>query len=251
MFPSLPFFQDAMEDYIIFSLDDEPPSSPPRSLLPLMLTCRRFYHLLRPSNNPRLYRRIFYRKFDTAAIARRFPPSSVDLASLFFPELKRRFLALRCIKTSDVLHPDLQDALLTAYIMVLEHDALNFRHLLDASLPALLDRYITERLHPGHNIWPVEDTCNALAVALFWHMTSQGAWSIVLHLLPFGESAPLPPPGALNGESIESRERIMDIMLPLTFAWFRVRPFPFSESPLPLFQPDRPHPAVLICRARL
>jgi hypothetical protein len=69
-------------------------------------------------------------------------------------------------------------------------------------------------------------------------MTSQGAWSIVLHLLPFGQSAPLPPSGALNGESIESRDKIMDIMLPLTFAWFRVRPFfPFSSSPLPTRSP--------------
>jgi hypothetical protein len=241
MFPPLPFFQDAMEDYIIFSIDDEPPSSPPRSLLPLMLTCRRFYNLLCPSNNPRLYRRIFYRKFDTAALSRRFPSSSIDIAAYFFPELKRRFQAMRCIRSGDVHHPQLQDALLAAYLMVLEHDALNYRHLLDAALPALLDRYINERLHRGHNLWPMEDTCNALAVALFWHMTSQGAWTIVLRFLSFGESAPLPPSGALNGESDDSRDNIMDILLPLTFAWFRVRPFR-SLSPLPFFRPDRLFP---------
>jgi hypothetical protein len=253
MFLSLPLFQDAMEDCIIFSLDDEPSPSPPRSLLPLMLTCRRFYSLLHPSNNPRLYRRIFDRKFDTAALARRFPSSSVDLAAHFYPELSRRFQAMRCIKTGDVHHPRLQDALLVAYLMVLEHDVLNYRHLLDAGLPALLDKYVAERLHRGHNLWPIEDTCNALAVALFWQMTSQGAWTIALHLLPFGESAPLPPSGALNGESNDSRDKIMDILLPLTFAWFRVRPF-LPSSPLPFFQPDRPFPptsAVLICRARL
>jgi len=65
---------------------------------------------------------------------------------------------------------------------------------------------------------------------------------IVLHLLPFGESTPLPPSDALNGESIGSRERTMDIILPLAFAWFRVRPF-LSSSPLPSFQPIVfPHP---------
>jgi hypothetical protein len=234
-FPSLPFFQDAMEDFIIFSLDDEPPSSPPRLLLPLMLTCRRFYEFLHPSNNPRLYRRIFYRKFDGASLLRRFPHPSVDDASRFFPELERRFLALRFIEAGDIHHPDLQNTLLTAYIMVLEHDALNYQHLLDVSLPAFLDRYINERLHRGHNVWPVEDTCNTLAVVLFWHMTSQGAWMIILHILPFGESAPLPPSDALNGESTDNRERMMDtILLPLAFAWFRVRPF-LSSSPLPLF----------------
>src|SRR5712691_3310271 len=93
--------------------------------------------------------------------------------------------------------------------MVLEDDSLNYQHLLDVSLPALLVRYINERLHRGHNVCPVEDTCNTLAVALFWHMTSQGPWMIVPHLLPFGESVPLLPLDALNGESIDSRERMM------------------------------------------
>src|SRR5712691_235364 len=82
--PSPPFFQDATEDCII-SLDDKPPSSPPRSLLPLMLTCCRFHQLLHPPNNHRLYRRMLYPKFDGAALARRFPHSSIGDASRFFP----------------------------------------------------------------------------------------------------------------------------------------------------------------------
>lgn len=162
-----------MEDCVIYSLDHDPPSSPPRSLLPLMLTCRLFYHLLCPANNPHLYRRIFCRKFDLAAIARRFPSSCVG-ASRFYPELKKRFRALSCIKLGDIHHPRLEDAFLAAYIMLLEHDALNYSHLVDAGLPALLDKYITDRLHRGQNEWPTEDTCNVLAVALFWHLTSQG-----------------------------------------------------------------------------
>jgi hypothetical protein len=163
-----------MEECLIYILDEEPPTSLPCLLLPFMLTCRLFYNLLHPSTNSRLYRRIFVRKFDIAALTRRLPPSSVE-AYRFFPELKRRFKALRCIRQGDVRHPHLESALAVAYIMVLEHDALNHRHLVDARLPALLDRYVVERLHGGHNVWPVEDTCNALAVALFWHMTSQGA----------------------------------------------------------------------------
>jgi hypothetical protein len=173
MSPPLLFPQHAMEDCIIYSLDHDSPSSPPRSLLPLMLTCRRFHNLLHPSNNPHLYRRIFSCKFDLAAIARRFPSSCI-IASRFYPELKKRFLALRCIRLGDIHDPHLEDTFLTTYIMLLEHDALNHRHLVDAGLPALLDKYIAERLHQGQNDWPIEDTCNVLAVALFWHMTSQG-----------------------------------------------------------------------------
>jgi hypothetical protein len=44
------------------------------------------------------------------------------------------------------------------------------------------------------------------------------------------------PSDALNGESIDSRNKVMDILQPLTFAWFRVRPFR-SLSPLPFSQP--------------
>jgi hypothetical protein len=35
------------------------------------------------------------------------------------------------------------------------------------------------------------------------------------------------PTDALNGESNDSRNKVIDILLPLTFAWFRVRPLSF------------------------
>jgi hypothetical protein len=162
-----------MEDLLIHTLDNDPPSSPPRSLLPLMLTCRRFYNLFHSTHNPCLYQRIFQRKFDTTAITRRFPLSSTK-ASLFFAELKRRLKALRFIKSGDPCHPGLQDALHVAYIMVLENDVLNHRLLLDVGLPAFLDEYIAKHLHQGDNVWPTEDASNALAVALFWHVASRG-----------------------------------------------------------------------------
>jgi hypothetical protein len=53
-------------------------------------------------------------------------------------------------------------------------DALNYCHLVDAGLPALLDKYIAECLHRGQNDWLTKDTCNV--VALFGHMTSQGVF---------------------------------------------------------------------------
>jgi hypothetical protein len=83
---------------------------------------------------------------------------------------------LRCIRLGDIRDSRLEDAFLTTYIMLLEHDTLNHCYLVDAGLPALLDKYIAERLHRGPNEWPTEDTCNVLAVALFWHMTSQGVF---------------------------------------------------------------------------
>jgi hypothetical protein len=58
--------------------------------------------------------------------------------------------------------------------MILKDDVLNHLQLLDACLPALLDKYIEERLHLGHNVWPIEDASNALVVMLFLHVASQG-----------------------------------------------------------------------------
>ncbi|KAF8266060.1 hypothetical protein EI94DRAFT_237076 [Lactarius quietus] len=197
MVPSLSLLQDLLEDIVVHSLEYDLPTSPPRALLPLMLTCRLFHNVLHPRNNARLYCRIFARKFDFCAFARRSPPT---WPFPLFPELKRRFEALRCIKQGDFHDSALQDAFLVAYIMVLEDDTLNHRYLQDAGLPALLHKYITERLRSGHNVWPVEDACNTLVVALFWHMTSQDS---------------------LNGESSESRDSVMDILHPLSFAWFR------------------------------
>ncbi|KAI0278920.1 hypothetical protein BGY98DRAFT_1096424 [Russula aff. rugulosa BPL654] len=199
MLPPLLFLQQSIEDIVIHSIDDDPLSFPPRSLLPLMLTCKLFRDLLHPSYNPHLYRRIFCRKFDIAAIARRFPSPCV-VSSRFHPELKKRFLALRRIRLGDIDHPHLEGDFLTFYTMLLEHDALNHRLLVDAGLPALLDKYMAEHLHCDRNGWPTEDTCNVLAVALFWHMTSQDT---------------------LNGESFDSRNKVVDILLPLTLAWFR------------------------------
>jgi hypothetical protein len=44
------------------------------------------------------------------------------------------------------------------------------------------------------------------------------------------------PSDTLNGESFDSRNKVVDILFPLTLAWFRVRPFR-SLSPLPFSQP--------------
>ena len=83
------------------------------------------------------------------------------------PELKERFLASRCIKLGDTHYFQPENFLLVGYIVALEHDTLSRRRLVDVGLPALLDRYIAERLQRGPNVWPIEDTRDDLAVALF------------------------------------------------------------------------------------
>jgi hypothetical protein len=119
--------------------------------------------LLHPSNKPHLYRRIFRRKFDLAAIARRFP--SCVVASRFHP-------ALCCINLGNIHHPQSEGAFLVTYIMLPEHDALSYLppcRRRPSTHPVITYKYIAERPHRGQNDWPTEDMCNVLAVALFWH----------------------------------------------------------------------------------
>lgn len=49
------------------------------------------------------------------------------------------------------------------------------------------------------------------------------------------------PSDALNGESIDSRNKVVEVLLPFSFAWFRVRRFR-SLSPLSLLPTDRASP---------
>ena len=96
-------------------------------------------------------------------------------ASSLLSQAQEVLPALHCIRHCNIDDPELEKALFLVYVMVVEHDVLNYRHLENAGPLALLKKYITECLHRGPNVWPTEDTCNVVAFALFWHMTLQGA----------------------------------------------------------------------------
>jgi len=55
---------------------------------------------------------------------------------------------------------------------------------------------------------------------------------------------PLLPSDALAGESIDSRDKVMDILFPLVFAWFRVRAFPSPFSITSTPRSDRSSPTL-------
>lgn len=150
---------------------------PAREVYAILLTNRALYARIAPSACPRLYARIFALKFDSVAPAARVADAwglrAVDVTR----EFCRRFRALRIFRRGALDDPRLHDALLTAWLMMLEDEGRNSEHLRRAGLPALLLGYLRLRIKPPtalRRAWPVEDRSLALALALFWTLTSAG-----------------------------------------------------------------------------
>lgn len=137
--------------------------------LPLMLTCRLFYDLLHPSHKAHLYRRIFFRKFDSAAVSP-LPTSSPRSLSRAQEALSRNAMhqTRRC--TPSLVGQCPRRRVHHGLRARCPQSSPHRRH-----RPARVFRQVYSRAsHRGRKVWPTEDACNVLAVTLFWHMISQG-----------------------------------------------------------------------------
>ncbi|KAI0056832.1 hypothetical protein BV25DRAFT_1920659 [Artomyces pyxidatus] len=220
MSPKLQEHQDSMEDIVLHAVADDPLERPPSVLLNLLLTCRRFYDMLNVQHNPRLYYRLFVDKFDAPAVARRLPEDAMHAANVAH-ELRGRYSALQCFRRGNLDDPQLTQAFLVAYLMLLEDDGKNMSQLLWAGLPALLEEYIVERLHVGADAsdgWPAVNKTNALVVALFWQMTTRHA---------------------IDRESEERRDRIMTVLQPYALAGFQYSFLNSGFDPVTMIGPHR------------
>jgi hypothetical protein len=159
---------------------------PPAALLAFLCVSKRINTVISRENNPRLYARIFARKFDVTAPRRRLDDINThDLAD----ELVRRCLVLQHIRRNAYPRPltpgdpddgDLREHMWTAYIMFLESDGHNARQLIEY---ARIDRFAQDfvqaggRLHDGadeNGGWVVDSEINALGTWLFW-FTDKGS----------------------------------------------------------------------------
>lgn len=126
---------------------------------------------------------VFALKFDKAAPIRRLGPLSREHVRL---EIQQRVRALQCFRRGNIHDGHLPDALLRAYLMILEDDGKNSSQLLEAGLFPLLQFYIQQRLTEGsaeNDGWPLASETNTLAVILFFLLSSQGK-SFVVFLPP-------------------------------------------------------------------
>lgn len=157
-----------------------PRPTPPAVLLHLLLTCRQLYTLLKSSNNPRLYARIFRAKFDTAAIARRFGSAAVSPHALSL-ELQKRCTILKRIRRAcelSELRPEgnnevgaahLRENLWLVYMMLLENDGRNMEPLAWADIKGYLHLHhvqemLESALEPGY---PPDSEDRALALHIY------------------------------------------------------------------------------------
>ncbi|KAH7911287.1 hypothetical protein BJ138DRAFT_1113337 [Hygrophoropsis aurantiaca] len=200
---------------IVLSATRDTPCGPPTVLRSILLTCRMSYNVLSAEANPHLYLMLFIDKFDVSAPRRNLSHDRLALPNLD-QELKKRFAALHCFRRANVDDPYLLEAFTTAYIMVLEDDGLNWSQLLWAEFPSFMQKFLRERLFLGaeeNDGWPVENEINALAVALFWLISSKTM---------------------VDNETEELRTEFMDLLYPIAFAGFR---YPCFTSPEYEFYP--------------
>ncbi|CAA7262022.1 unnamed protein product [Cyclocybe aegerita] len=189
------------------------PLGPPKELYNLLLTCRLFRDTLSPKNASELYAFIFAQKFDARAPSLRLGAASVREQAPF--EMRRRFEFIRIFRQRNIHHPDLTQALWTAYTMVEDSDTSqkNMKQLLRAGMVDFLDLYLRERLYEGakesNDGWPVLNEQNSLAIALSWTLSSQSS---------------------VNREDRTTSDSMRDLLRPIVFAAFRYSIFPTTED---------------------
>ena len=168
---------------IVFHLAATDPLGPPRHLPPLFLLCKYVNHIL-TAHRKAIFAHVFSLNFDTSAARRRFGSSALTTSALAF-QLKKQTLALKRLRNPDFDSDYFLSDLWTAFIMFMENDDRNYRHLVEyARIPDLVDSFMStrlwalrERLGSG---WPLEFTPNALIVWLLWFTMTPGAYSFPL-----------------------------------------------------------------------
>lgn len=138
---------------------------PPSGICSLCFISREIYNYLCFDNNSRLYARLFRFKYDFAAVRRRLSPRWTNTRSLAL-ELKKRVCTLERIRQRHQLDTD---DLWTCYLMMLENDGRNERHLVEyASLYQYLHKFTIIRFKTSSWYDDSEDT--ALTLWLWWMM---------------------------------------------------------------------------------
>ncbi|ESK87556.1 hypothetical protein Moror_2005 [Moniliophthora roreri MCA 2997] len=181
----------------------------PVSLTPLLQSCRSIYSKL--SSSTALHPRIFKYKFSFSAISRRsFSPRSSDY--LFQLQLYTRVLQDVRIRAQNgnVGDPEpesedmsIEDLMWALWMMCLEDDGCNRIQMDSVGAYRWVEQYVRQRLHLGSentNGWPIDNAVNACALHVLWYLTTKDR---------------------LLAESVESRDDLAHLLLPLVSAPFR------------------------------
>ncbi|KAI5122553.1 hypothetical protein M0805_005280 [Coniferiporia weirii] len=192
---------------LYMAIDDDPLPGPPSAILPLALTSRTIAHSLSLNDNSPLLSEVFRLKFDHAAAFRRL--GTVGLTTVHLSsELRRRCRMLKRIRAGCLEGDTLLGDLWSAFLMMLENDGMNEKHLLDwANLPGFLVKVIRNLRVGGGLLQESQEV--SLAVWLVWMSSNYGS---------------------LCKETSEEREVVMSSLQPLVVAGHRYKSFYAPET---------------------
>ncbi|KAJ8092008.1 hypothetical protein PM082_024244 [Marasmius tenuissimus] len=210
----------------------------PCSLTSLLLTCKRVYSVLVPSNGGgggAVWRRIFRYKFSSSAVERRFGMAGKGnwarktgtriTSSDYHFQLKLYVRALRDVQhraarldDSETYNKALDEPILSSpddesqsieelmwvlWVMCLEDDGINRLQLDFVGAYGWVEAYIHRRLNDGaeeNGGWPLDNAVNSCALHIFWYLTTKERLFL---------------------ESSQSREEIVRLVLPYVTGPFR------------------------------
>ncbi|KAI9507819.1 hypothetical protein F5148DRAFT_1201960 [Russula earlei] len=172
---------------------------PPAHLISLLCTCRHVYHTLSSHDND-LYAKIFRGMFDVDATRRRFGRHALN-SPFLATQLKTYCTALQRIRRGDIFIPDIEDVLLTAFILSMENDGKNRAQLEWANTYPFVDNFVRHRLwHDSVNGWPRDTSLNSLALWVMWCMTDKNV---------------------LESETSDDRDNLIKLVLPYVVMAFK------------------------------
>ena len=117
---------------------------PPVEILRLLLTSSYIYQSLHLHAAPHVFAQVFYTKFDTAALSRRY--SSLLTQSLLAEELSNRCRLLRRARRMDFSSINLTRDLWAAFWLIVESDGLNEQQLFNSNFPEFILRLAYNKL---------------------------------------------------------------------------------------------------------
>ena len=153
-----------------------PDLGPPVHLIAFLCVCRHIHTTISHVRSNDLYAKIFRGMFDVGAARRRIGISAVR-SRFLASQLKIYCTTLKRIRRGDINAPDIEDIMLTIFIMLTENDGKNREQLEWANTYQFLHNFVQHRLWEDTiNGWPRDTPIHSLALWSLWCMTDASAF---------------------------------------------------------------------------
>ena len=166
--PSFETLPGNVAQTIAFFTVTSAPFGPPQGLVQLFLISRAVWNALRPDANPVFFADLFKFYFDLDPPRRKFRSSGLN-AFCLSAEMIKRFRVLHRIREQNYFDEDqIRNNLWTAYMMLLESDGLNEKHLRMAGISSYTCGLIRHRFGAEYESYglPLNNEINSLALWL-------------------------------------------------------------------------------------